>query len=342
MAPFALRSCRISSQNIKQSLKRTVAQVAAASALALMALQAHAAAPLKIGYSDWPGFVVFQVALDKGWFKEAGVDVDFEWFDYSASLDAFSANKLDAVGATNGDALVTGATGAKNVMILVTDYSSGNDMIIAKGPIKSIQGLKGKKVGVEMGLVDHLLLDTALTKAGMKESDITLVNAKTNELPQTLASPDISAIGAWQPSSGEALKRVPGSHVIYSSADAPGLIYDTFTVNPASLSSRKADWAKVIKVWYRCVAYVNDPKTQPDAVKIMSARVGLTPAQYLPLLKGTHLLTLAEAKKALIKGDGLDSIYGSSVNADKFNVRNAVYKDAQDVKTYIDPSLTKE
>jgi NitT/TauT family transport system substrate-binding protein len=30
------------------------------------------------------------------------------------------------------------------------------------------------------------------------------------------------------------------------------------------------------------------------------------------------------------------------VNADKFNVRNAVYKDAQDVKTYIDPSLTKE
>src|ERR1700704_2107956 len=130
MAPFALRSCRISSHIIK----RSVANVAAASVLALMAFQAQAAAPLKIGYSDWPGFVAFQVALDKGWFKEAGVDVDFEWFDYSASLDAFSANKLDAVGATNGDALVTGATGAKNVMILITDYSSGNDMIIAKGP----------------------------------------------------------------------------------------------------------------------------------------------------------------------------------------------------------------
>ena len=65
------------------------------------------AAPLKIGYSDWPGWVAFH-ALDKGWFKEAGVDVDFEWFDYSASLDAFSAGKLDAVAATNGDALVTG------------------------------------------------------------------------------------------------------------------------------------------------------------------------------------------------------------------------------------------
>ena len=95
---------------------------AAATAAALLAAPAvHAAAPLKIGYSDWPGWVAFQVALDKGWFKEAGVDVDFEWFDYSASLDAFSAGKLDAVAATNGDALVTGASGAKNVMILLTD-----------------------------------------------------------------------------------------------------------------------------------------------------------------------------------------------------------------------------
>ncbi len=321
-------------------VRRAIASVTAALAVGFAAAPAHAAAPLKIGYSDWPGFVAFQIALDKGWFKQAGVDVDFEWFDYSASLDAFSAGKLDAVGATNGDALVTGATGAKNVMILLTDYSSGNDMVVAKPSVKSIKDLKGKKIGVEVGLVDHLLLDTALEKNGLKEADVSLVNAKTNELPQVLASSkDIAAIGAWQPNAGEALKRVPGSRAIFTSADAPGLIYDAITVNPASLSSRKADWAKVLKVWYQCVAYINDPKTQGDAVKIMSARVGLTPAQYLPLLKGTHLLDAAAAKKAFTKGDGLDSVYGSSTNADKFNVRNAVYKQSQDVATYIDSSL---
>jgi NitT/TauT family transport system substrate-binding protein len=321
-------------------VRRAIASVTAALAVGFAAAPAHAAAPLKIGYSDWPGFVAFQIAIDKGWFKQAGVDVDFEWFDYSASLDAFSAGKLDAVGATNGDALVTGATGAKNVMILLTDYSSGNDMIVAKPSVKSIKDLKGKKVGVEVGLVDHLLLDTALEKNGLKETDVSLVNAKTNELPQVLASSkDIAAVGAWQPNAGEALKRVPGSRAIFTSADAPGLIYDAITVNPASLSAHKADWAKVLKVWYQCVAYINDPKTQADAVKIMSARVGLTPAQYLPLLKGTHLLDASAAKKAFTKGDGLDSVYGSSTNADKFNVRNAVYKQAQDVATYIDPSL---
>ena len=55
------------------------------------------AEPLKIGYSDWPGWVAWEVAIEKGMFKEAGVEVEFEWFDYVASMDAFAAGKLDAV-----------------------------------------------------------------------------------------------------------------------------------------------------------------------------------------------------------------------------------------------------
>jgi NitT/TauT family transport system substrate-binding protein len=301
-----------------------------------------AAEPLKIGYSDWPGWVAWQVAIEKGWFKEAGVDVKFEWFDYSASMDAFSAGKLDAVTVTNGDALVTGASGAKSVMILITDYSNGNDMIVAKPGIASIKDLKGKKVGLEYGLVEHLLLLNGLQKAGMTESDITLVKAPTNETPQVLASADISAIGAWQPVSGAAMKQVPGAKPIYTSADEPGLIYDVLTVNPASLSAKRAEWAKVVKVWYRVVNYIYDQKTREDAVKIMSARVGLKPAAYLPLLGGTKILTLEEAKKAFVKGDGFKSLYGSSKIVDKFNLKYDIYKKAQNIDRYIDPSLTTD
>ena len=50
---------------------------------------AAAAEPLKIGYSDWPGYTLLEVAKQKGWFKEAGVDVDLVWFDYLASIDAY-------------------------------------------------------------------------------------------------------------------------------------------------------------------------------------------------------------------------------------------------------------
>ena len=114
--------------------------------------------PLKIGYSDWPGWVAWDIAITKGWFKEEGVNVEFSWFEYVASMDAFAAGQLDAVTMTNGDALVTGATGAANVMILVSDYSNGNDMIVAAPGIDSIANLKGKKIGIEIGFVEHLLL----------------------------------------------------------------------------------------------------------------------------------------------------------------------------------------
>lgn len=70
---------------LSSTLQRLLKRLLLPAALALGTLSAQAAPPLKIGYSDWPGWVAWQVAIDKGWFKEAGVDVKFEWFDYSAS-----------------------------------------------------------------------------------------------------------------------------------------------------------------------------------------------------------------------------------------------------------------
>jgi NitT/TauT family transport system substrate-binding protein len=314
-----------------------------ATALATLALSLSATAiaePLKIGYSDWPGWVAWEVGIEKGWFDEAGVDVQFEWFDYVASMDAYAAGQLDAVAMTNGDALVTGATGRKSAMIIVNDYSDGNDMVIAAPGIDSVAELKGKKIGVEIGFVSHLLLLNALEKAGLSEKDVELINVPTNETPQVLASGDVSAIVAWQPSSGQALQQVPGSTAIYTSADEPGLIYDVLAVSPESLDARGDEWKTVAEVWYRIVDYIRDPETQPEALKIMAARVGLAPEEYKPFLKGTRILTLEEAQGHFDKGDGFDSLYGSSKIADDFNLKYEVYGEPQDVDSYIDPSIT--
>ena len=328
------------SSQLKNAARRLLSKLALPLVALGVSLSAQAAEPLKIGYSDWPGFVAWQVAIDKNWFKEIDCDVKFEWFDYSASMDAFTAGKLDAVLMTNGDALVTGAGGGRSSMIMITDYSNGNDMIIAKPGIKSLTDLKGKKVSLEVGLVEHLLLRAGMKKLGMKSGDIDIVNAKTNEMPQMLASKDIVAVGAWEPVAGQTRKASPGSKAIYTSADEPGLIYDVLAVNPGSAKSRRAEWQKVVKLWDRVVAYIEDPKTQPDAVKIMAARSGVTPAEYLPLLKGTKLFSLAEGKKAYVKGPGFDSLYGSTEIANTFNWYNKVYGLSQNVPSYIDPSFT--
>jgi NitT/TauT family transport system substrate-binding protein len=315
--------------------------------LALLAVAAlpsfMSAAPLKIAYSDWPGWVAWEVAIQKGWIKEAGVDAEFLWFEYGPSMEAFTAGKVDAVMVTNGDAIVTGANGAKNVIIMLTDYSNGNDMIVAKPGIKSVKDLKGKKIGLEVGFVEHLMLLNALKKAGLTEADITIVNTPTAQTPQVFASGQVDAVAAWQPNAGQALKAVAGSTAIYTSADEPGLIYDTITVSPQSLAQRRADWVKLVSVWDKTLAYITNPATKDDALKIMAARTGSTPADYAAFIGGTRFLTLAESAKIIAsKGDGFSSLTGSSKVANEFNVKNAVYKDSQDISSYIDPKLTAE
>lgn len=311
-------------------------------ALSLALAASLQAAPLKIGYSDWPGYTLFEVAKQKGWFKEAGVEVEMVWFDYLPSLDAFSAGKIDGVGIVATDALVIGATGAKSKIIAIFDYTDGNDMVIGAPGINSIKDLKGKKVGLEVTLVEHLLFLKALEVNGMKQSDVELVNTPTNDTPQTLASGKVAAVAAWYPVSGQALKQVAGSKPLFTSAEAKGLIYDVLAVSPTSFAKRKDEWTKVVQVYYKAVDYILDPATKEDAVKIMAAKVGADPKEYSAAIPGTKFHTLAEAKAAFKKGEALTSIYGSMAVGNKFNLDNKVYKVSQKPETYLAPSIVNE
>jgi len=305
-----------------------------------MPTQVHAE-PLKIGYSDWPGWIAWEVAIQKGFFKDAGVDVQFVWMEYLPSMDAFSAGKVDAVLMTNGDAMVTGSAGKASTCILLTDYSNGNDMIVGKPGIASLKDLKGKTIGLEQNLVEHLLFLKALEMNGMKESDVTLKNVPTNDTPQALASGSVDAIAAWYPVAGQALKQVGGSKPLFTSADAKGLIYDGLYVDKASLAKHKADWTKISEVWFKTVAYIKDPATKDDAIKIMAGKVNVAPADYEKNLSGTFLLDLPGNVAAYEKKDELSSVYGSSKLANDFNVKHGAYKEAADVDSFLSPAIIK-
>ncbi|HWO12663.1 MAG TPA: ABC transporter substrate-binding protein [Polyangiaceae bacterium] len=294
---------------------------------------------LTIAYSDWPGWVAWDIGLKKGWFDAAGVKVDFKWFEYVPSMEAFSAGKVDAVAMTNGDQLVTGASGAPSVALLLNDYSNGNDMVVAKPGIESVAQLKGKKVGVEVGFVSHLMLLNALNVAKLSDRDIEIVNLPTDQTPQALKSGSVDAIVAWQPNSGQALREVAGSKAIFTSANLPGVIYDVLAVNPKSLAERQSDWEKVAAVWFRIVDYVKDDANRSDVLSIMSARVGLTPEQYAPLMNGTFLLDAEANAKHYRPGDNLESVFFSSQSVDRFNTEHGVYKVSQKPETYLNAAL---
>jgi len=326
----------------KSSAKDTHAAVGSTASTAAKTTEAGttaAAGPLKIGYSDWPGWLVWEIAKQKGLFKEAGVEVDLVWFgDYGKSIDAYSANKLDAILIACGDSL----TAKASVIVVLTDYSNGNDMIIGKKGVDSIKALKGKTVGLELNLVEHLLLVAALEKNTLKEEDVTIKKMDTPATPEALKTGDVDAVGAWYPISGKALEAVAGSKPLFTSADAPGLIYDALQVDPDSLKSRRNEWKKVVGVWFKCLKFLDDPKTHKEAIEIMAKRIDAKPEDLEKNLKGTALLNEEGNQKAMRKRRTLESIYGSLQNADDFYVKRKVYEKHLDVTPFVDPSLLEE
>jgi NitT/TauT family transport system substrate-binding protein len=300
---------------------------------------AESTAPLRIAYSDWPGWVAWQVAIDEHYFEEAGVEVEFSWLEYVPTIEAFSEGAVDAVCMTNGDALVAASSGAPSIGILINDYSNGNDMVVAKKGIDSPAALRNKRIAVEIGFVEHLLLMEALKSAGMGESDVTIINTKTHETPELLEAGGADAIVAWQPHSGRALEEVADAKAVFTSANVPGLIYDMLFVSRSSLRQRRADWLKVVKVWFKVVDFISDPKHRSEAVQIMARRVGLPADKYAKLMQGTRLLDELENQRRFRLRTGFESVLGSSEIVDRFNVTNRVYKDSVVASPYFDGSL---
>jgi len=92
------------------------------------------------------------------------------------------------------------------------------------------------------------------------------------------------------------------------------------------------------------VDWMNDPANKDEMLKILSARVGLTPAEYEPLLAGTHILPIAEATEILTGAPelGFKSLAGSSGIVDQFNVDHQVYAAKEFAPEYADASLTRK
>jgi len=225
---------------------------------------------------------------------------------------------------------------------VINDYSNGNDMVVVRQGLHTVADLKSKKIAVEVGFVDHLLLMEALKSARLDETDVSIINAKTHEAPELLRLGSVDAIAAWQPHSGRALDEAPGSKPVFTSADVPGLIYDLLFVSRASLVARRSDWLKVVAVWFRVVDFLSDPAHRAEAVEIMARRVNLPLDRYAKLMEGTRLLGREENQRRFLSVPGLGSVQGSSEIVDRFNVANRVYKDPVQVAPYFDSSLVQE
>src|SRR3954471_19608884 len=213
-------------------------------------------APIKIGYSDWPGWTAWEIAKVKGLFKKNGVAVDLVWFPiYTDSLNALNTGKLDANCQTWSDTIPPIAEGIKLKVVLANDNSAGNDGFVAKKEFKSIKALKGKTVATELGTVDHFLLLQALAKNGMTEKDIVYKNMPVPDAAAAFRQGKLDAAVIWQPSLNDVMKEGK-ANLLYTSKDTPGLIPDLLVFQEKVLTKREADVAKIVSVWFEVVDFI--------------------------------------------------------------------------------------
>ncbi len=312
----------------------------AASAPASTSANSSAAAPITIGYSDWPGWVAWDIAEQQGFFKKRGANVKLTWFPvYTDSLNAFAAGQVDANCQTWGDSMGPLAQGLPLKAIIVNDNSYGNDAMIAQPGINSVKDLKGKRVATELGTVDHFLMLKALEASGLTEKDVQFTNIKVQDCPAAMLSKQVDAAVVWQPSLDKILKDVKGTKAIFTSKNLPGAIPDLLVVKSDIAQKRPADLQKIVDAWYDAIDWW---KKNPDAaVKILAKRTDTPVGDYKSFVGGTKIFSAPQSLAAMQKSSALTSLYTSGKSNAEFLVKADQVKSVPDYASAIEPKFVQ-
>ncbi len=278
----------------------------ALSLLGVTALSACSEAPaaqggkVTIGYSAWPGWFPWKVAEEQKLFAKNNVEVELKYFDsYTDSLNALSTGAIDGNSQTLNDTLVSVSGGAKQTIVLVNDNSTGNDKIIARSGIASVADLKGKKVAVEQGTVDHYLLLLALAEAKLTEKDINLVPMATADAAAAFKGGQVDAVGAFAPFTSTALE-LPGSKAIATSAEFPGAIPDHLVLKADLVKDRPQVAQALVNTWFDTIKWIKD--NRDGAIDIMAKQGQVSKDEYKSYDAGTTIFTRQQNLDAFTPG----------------------------------------
>ncbi len=305
----------------------------------VMAASAFAKEPITIGYSDWPGWVAWEVAKDKGLFKKHGVEVKLVWFPiYTDSLTALNTGKVDANCTAWSDVIPPLSEGIKLRVVLVNDNSAGNDAILAKPGINSIKELKGKTIATELGTVEHFVMLTALARNGMAESDVDYKNLTVPDAAAAFIAGKVDAAAIWQPWISQ-IQREGKGKALFSSKEMPGLIPDLLVFQEAVVKARSDEVQKIVATWFDVVDFIK--KHEDEAVAIMAKVVEQKPQDYKAFLPGTRLFDLKANLEAFQAAPGDQSLVTSGKKIVTFLKDKKLIKNAPELGPSLEPKFVK-
>jgi NitT/TauT family transport system substrate-binding protein len=299
---------------------------------------APAHAEVKIGVSDWPGWVAWYVAQDKGFFTKNGAKVKLVWFaNYSDSISALSTGRLDANSQTWSDTMTPLAKKVHVKAILVNDNSYGNDALMVGPKIKSFADLKGKSIALEQFSVSHFILANALSRNGMSIQDVKIVNLTAGDAAAAFMSGRADAAVVWNPW----VSRIETSgkgRALFTSKDMPGLVPDLLVAHQNALSdkAKRAELVGMIKAWFETEQFIRTHRA--EALQIMAKVVSMKPDEYQVFMPGTRFFNAADNLAALDAGNP-KSLVAVGPTIHQFLANNKLVDGPVDYAAGIDSSL---
>jgi len=264
----------------------------ALAALVLVALASiGCAAPpperLRIGMNVWPPYELLYLARERGYFDDEGVAVDLvDFSSYSGALAAYHQEQVDAFLATLNEVQIRDNFQDPPVVVLALDYSFGGDAVVARGGLMTAAALRGRVVAYEESALGSYVLERALAHGGLAEGDVTLVNRLPEESEADFRKGKVDAVVTYEPFLGRLLE-VRGASVVFSSREIPGEIVDVLAARPQALETRRDDFRRVARAWFRAV---EDYRAHPvEAAAIMARHENVGPEEFLRALSGSHL-----------------------------------------------------
>jgi NitT/TauT family transport system substrate-binding protein len=182
-----------------------------------------------------PSLGTFYVAKVGGFFDKHGLDVQLNTGPSGSAMVAFLVqNQVQAVlgaeqaGIQNFN-LDNNVTVAAQAMQMLRYFG------IVGHNIDSVEGLKGKKIGVSLGSASEVFWRAFVEKLGLKAADYTVINVEPPEMLAALQRGNIDAFSAWEPWLTRTVQAVPGAKII---RDNEGII------NPRNFVYMNKGWAE--------------------------------------------------------------------------------------------------
>jgi NitT/TauT family transport system substrate-binding protein len=264
---------------------------------------------MRIAGYYWPGMYWADVAKEKGFFAEAGIDAEIvdASGDYLASLDWVAAGKVDTNVFNLYDVLRRNAAGSRLQLVLLSDTTVGADVVIGKSPIADLPSLAGKRVGLVPGSYQEAVLAAALEAGGVELPHVTIVPWRGDPLP----APDapIDALVTWEPFASDATAGGRWIRLFDTSQIRGGLPFgyafrsDYVARNPVAVQ-------RFVEVWQRTSAYV---RAHPqEAYAIVARRYRQAPSHVAALAKFDVVYGLDDNIRAFAFGAGPVSVHNAA------------------------------